>query len=75
MTAAAWQTWLRSLPVSPLELQQVTAGLQREVKQAERRLAEVLATGGSSRTHRQASIELNELNSKLLLLQDRLKVA
>ncbi|MFB9991561.1 hypothetical protein ACFFLM_06220 [Deinococcus oregonensis] len=69
MKAAAWELWVTSLPLEPLELQQVAAGLRREVKQMEGQLIAVLATGGNSRVHRETLIELAELNSKLRLLE------
>ncbi|UQN06257.1 hypothetical protein [Deinococcus sp. QL22] len=75
VTVAAWQAWVASLPSDPVELAQVRAGLQVEVTQAERRLAEVLATGGNSRAHRETLIELAKLNSKLRLLEARLVAA
>lgn len=75
MNSAPWQAWVTGLPPDPLALRQVAAELQHEVKQVEDRLDQILASGGNSRAHRKALIELAELNSKLWVLQARLGMA
>jgi hypothetical protein len=72
MTVAAWQAWVVALPVDLLDLEQVRLGLLREVTAAEHRLAALLELGGTNRMHRQITIELTLLNSKLRFLRARL---
>ncbi|UQN10124.1 hypothetical protein [Deinococcus sp. QL22] len=69
MKTGEWAVWVNHLPAEPSELQQVVAQLQRQVGQAEDRLANVLIMGGNSQAHRYTRIEIAELNSKLLWLQ------
>ncbi|MFB9990422.1 hypothetical protein ACFFLM_00225 [Deinococcus oregonensis] len=75
MTIAAWEAWVATLPVDLLELEQVRMELLSEIEEAEHHLADLLELGGTGRIHRQTTIELMLLNSKLRLLQTRLIIA
>jgi hypothetical protein len=75
MTVSTWHAWVASLPEDLLELEQVRLGLLNEVKEAEHHLAALFELGGNSRMHRQTTIELTLLNSKLRFLRTRLVTA
>lgn len=72
MREVEWRAWLESLPSDRSQLQDVRAELAREVAMIEARLTAAIWQRHKS-DERAVRIELNELNSKLMLIHSQLK--
>lgn len=72
MKESDWRAWLESLPSSRPHLHQIKAELERQVTDTETRLRAATWQGNRAED-RALRIELNDLNSKLLLIHSRVK--
>ncbi|UQN08591.1 hypothetical protein [Deinococcus sp. QL22] len=74
MRESDWRLWLEGLPLTRPQLHEVQAELQRQIALTEARLSAALWQG-NKQSQRTLRIELNELNSKLMLIQTRVNAA
>jgi hypothetical protein len=72
MRESEWRTWLQGLPAGRAPLQSVQAELEWQAMATEARLTEAVWQRNRA-SERAIRIELNELNSKLLLIRSQLK--
>ncbi|MFB9991095.1 hypothetical protein ACFFLM_03735 [Deinococcus oregonensis] len=72
MRESEWRAWLQSLPTGRARLQGVQAELEWQVTATDARLTAAVWQGNKA-GERAIRIELNELNSKLLLIRSQIK--
>ena len=74
MRESDWRVWLDGLPLTRPQLQDVQAQLQRQIVLIEGRLSTAIWQRDTP-GQRAFRIELNELNSKLMLIHTRVNAA